>query len=378
MKKSGFMLLCAALCLLMLAALPFLCAHGSMLPEKTTEYYQQKARMDAETATGAEAELMALLLGGGAPQQEEAEPSPAPALSFHAFGLWIALGGALMEAALFLFAWKEKALQKALVWTALLALPLGLLGGRLVYCLTEISLYLVYLNAPLAMLNIWDGGLSVMGALVFMGLAGVLGAKLGKVQKGKVLDALAFFFPLFLLFSVCPAQMAVGTCYGPEMPFSLPLLTAEMDGAIYLNTAFLTPLVIGLSFLLLHRLAPKGLPAGRLFLYAAFLYGCLMVLMESLRRDGHMQWGFVHAEMLYAMVIALPAGLVLAEKKRRVPLLGATALLAGAVIGLEFMLDRSNIHNGLLYLVYIICLAAYIFMGLKWAKRACEPAKNNV
>lgn len=79
-----------------------------------------------------------------------------------------------------------------------------------------------------------------------------------------------------------------------------------------------------------------------------------------------------------AELMALPAGLALVKKNRRIPLLIATALLAGCVIGLEFMLDRSNINDWLLYIVYILCIAGYIFVGLKWANRACEQAENNV
>lgn len=44
-------------------AVLFLCTHGSMLPEKRTEYYEQKAKAEADSATGAEAELMALPAG---------------------------------------------------------------------------------------------------------------------------------------------------------------------------------------------------------------------------------------------------------------------------------------------------------------------------
>lgn len=146
-----------------------------------------------------------------------------------------------------------------------------------------------------------------------------------------------------------------------------------------LDTARLTVLIlIVLWFVLEYLFRKKKLPQNRRFFYTAFLFGCVMVPLESLRRDGHMVWGFVHAEMLYAMLIFFPATMALASKKRRIPLLAATVLLAGCIIGLEFMLDRSGISVLLLYIVYILCVAAYIFVGLKWANTSCEQAKNNV
>lgn len=367
MKKMLFCALCL-LSVLCLAGIPFFCTHSDMLPEKITEYYEKKAQDQASAATGAEAELMALLLGGGmalSPAVEEVQEDGF-SLSFTVYGLYLLIGAVLGITLMLIQARLRPHLRPALLWTAVLSLPLGLLGARLIYCLSNLSFYLFDIDAPGAMLKIWEGGLSMAGALFFIALSGLLGAKIGKARIGEILDGLIpsvvtfFFFSLFAL-------REIGMGFGPELENYLPLLSREMDGAYRLNT----PLLM-LFFILLPAFASrKERPAGQRFALFAFLYGGGMILMESLRKDGHMLMGFVHMEMMLDMSIALPALLYLAGKARRIPLaLGASLLLAGAVIGLEFALDRAAIGDSWLYLVYLMVISGYLWMGWSCGKRA--------
>ncbi len=377
MKKYGLCLLAALMAFAAAYAVLYLCTHGSMLPEKRTEYYEQKAKAEADSATGAEAELMALLLGAApaAPAEEEENDT---SFSFQTSDFSGALAVfTLVFSLIYVFFYGRKPEEnKGALWAYILAVPLGLIGARLLYCLTDIVFYLKDIEAPVAMLKMWEGGLSLMGALAGITLAGVIGSKIAKEKPLQVLNQMAPFLLLFAI-SVSAANTYIGAGWGPEA--SLSLFFVYVNHQKRLDTARLTVLIlIVLWFILEYLFRKKKLPQNRRFFYTAFLFGCLMVPLESLRRDGHMVWGFVHAEMLYAMAMALPAGLALVKKNRRIPLLIASALLAGCVIGLEFMLDRSNINDWLLYIVYILCIAGYIFVGLKWANRACEQAENNV
>lgn len=375
MKKYALTMLAGLMAVLAVVAVLFFCTHGTILPEKVTEYYELKAKTEAETMTGAEAELMALLLGA-APAAPAEEAPQAPALSTSLFSRVLA-AFVLVFSLLYIFCCARKPAEgKGLLWAYILSVPLGLVGTRLLYCLTDIAFYLKDVESPEAMLKMWEGGLSLMGALAGITLAGVLGAKIAKEKPMQVLNRLA---PLMLAFAamVACANVIAGAGWGPEA--SLPLLNTLVNEQPRLNTALLTALLLIVLWLLLHFFFRKNhLPSHCRFLYTAFLFGILMVLMESLRRDGHMVWGFVHAEMLYAMLIFFPASLALVRKNRRFPQTGTTALLAGAVIGLEFMLDRSSINDWLLYGVYLLCIAGYIFVTLKWANRSCEAAENNV
>lgn len=378
MKKT-WLVLCAVLILLMAAALPFLCVNGSFLHEKEAIYSREKAIEEAVDPV--EAELMALLMGMNPAAQEESGPeetAPEPTLSFSGFGLWLAIGAVICAGYLLYEAARKAPLRKALAWTAVLLLPFGLLGARLVYCLVNITFYFSDIKAPQAMLYLWEGGLSVFGAVFFALLAAFLGAKIGRVKARNVLDALCRVLPLFFVL-VAASQLSIHTGYGPETEAPLSSLTVSDDGGWRLNTALL--LAVTMTVLWVHMLfisRKKSLPEGHTALRTMFLLGCLMIPLESLRRDGHMLWGFVHAEMLLAMLLALPAGMMLVRKNRLWVLLVATLLLSGAVIALEFMLDRSNINDWLLYVVYVLIIAAYIFVGLKWPKRACEAEENNV
>lgn len=361
MRKTAMILL-ALVCAACIAAMPFLCTNGSMLPEKTTAYYEQKAANDAMNATGPEAELMRMLLGISA---APAEPEPVR-LQFTVYGLMLALGAVAALVLLAAMGRNHPELRTALAFTGLLAVPFGLLGARLVFSLTNLPFYLDVDAVPEAMLKIWEGGLSLAGALPFAVLAGVLGAKLGKASIAAVLDCLCAPLLLFAI-AASAANHAITTGFGPEIGAGLFSIT--VGDTPRLNTACLTLLAMGL-LLLVMVLQRKPRPAGDRFALCAFLYGTVMILLESLRKDGHMLWGFVHAEMLLDLFIALPALLYLGKTWKRI-LLGllATAALAGVVVALEFALDRSSIGDLLLYLVYAAVLAAYTALGCVFAKK---------
>lgn len=376
MKKYGLCLFAGLMAVAAVLAVLFLCTHGSMLPEKRTEYYEQKAKSEAETATGAEAELMALLLGAAPAAPAEETEKAASALQPSPFSRQLALYTAALSLIILYVCLKKPAEHKGVLWAFILSVPLGLAGARLLYCLTDIAFYLKDIQAPAAMLNLWEGGFSLMGALAGITLAGVLGARIAGEKPLHVLNWMTWMMLAFAT-AVFWANAKSNNGWGPEM--SLPLLCTTVNDQNRLHTAALAIPVFVAAYAVLDYLFRKNkLPQSRCFLYAAFLFGVLMVLMESLRRDGHMVWGFVHAEMLYAMLIFFPVSLALVRKNRRLPQVGITALLAGAVIGLEFMLDRSSINDWLLYGVYLLCIAGYIFVTLKWANRSCEAAENNV
>ena len=341
-----------------------------MLPEAATKYYEEKAMAQAQNATGAEAELMALLLGMA--------PAPAPeaeeefSLAFSYYGLWLMLGAFFSLALLFVKRFRpEASLRRASVFAGLLSLPFGLLGGRLLYCLCNLPFYLSDIGAPEAMLYIWEGGLSLTGTLLFIVLAVCLCARIGKISARKMLD---LFTPSLLLFSALAffssSLREIG--FGPELEASLPLLCISFQDSLRLNTAFITGLfLLALCAMALGMKKKSTAAPGRLFARFSFFFGSAMILLESLRRDGHMLWGFVHAEMAFDLLIALSALLFLCKgKKKKALAFLATLLFAGAVIGLEFALDRSAIGDIWLYLVYFVSVSAYIGLGCSCAKQA--------
>ena len=362
--KKALLILTALLAIACIGAMPFLCTHSDILPEVSTAYYDYKAKEDALTATGPEAELMRMLTGLSADTKLEPVKTP---IKFSWFGLVLAIGALAFICLLLRLNRKQPDLRDALIWTSALAVPFGLLGARLVYCLVNLAFYFNAIAAPEAMLKSWEGGLSISGALAFTVLAGVIGARVGKVRIESVLDAMAA--PLvWLAISATIAARTICMGFGPEI--SGGFLTVAINGVQRLDTSDLTMFVMCLLLIAAELLSGKNAPVGVRFALYTFLYGSVMILMESLREDGHMVWGFVHAEMVFDLCFALPALLYLAKTKKRILLsLLATAVLAGAIVALEFALDRSSIGDGLLYAAYIAVLGGYISLGCICAKK---------
>ena len=354
MRKNAVALL-AFLLAATLAAMPFLCSHCSLSPERATAYYEEKARRDAAADDSPEAQLMRMLLGGAAEETKTMEPSR-PAYSH--YGLSLACGALVCCGEVFL-EWKYRKKGKELLFPLFaavsLAVPLGLLGSRMVYCAVNAGFYLHDIQSPTAMLRVWEGGLSLAGALSFAALGGWFAAKTCKIPAREILDLLAPALLFFATWSYLSAGL-IGAGYGPEDGFPLTVIQGEMR----MDTAKVT-----FTFLLILSVLRRDFPRG------AFLYGSIMILLESLRRDGHMMWGFVHAEQIFDLCMALPALLYFAVKIKRFWLaIGATALMAGIVIVLEFALDRSPISDGLLYGVFALVMAGYIALGMIWARKA--------
>ncbi|MDO5327018.1 MAG: prolipoprotein diacylglyceryl transferase [Clostridia bacterium] len=353
--RKGAVALLAILLAAALAVMPFLCSHCSLRPERATAYYEENARRDAAADDSPEAQLMRMLLGGAAEEAKAMEPSRP---SYSNYGLSLACGALLCCGEVFL-EWKYRKKGKTLLFPLFaavsLAVPLGLLGSRIVYCAVNAGFYLHDIQSPEAMLRVWEGGLSLAGTLCFAALGGWIAAKLCRIPAREILDLLA---PAFVFFAAwaCFSDRLIEAGYGPED--GLPLTVIQ--GEIRMDTARVT-----FTLLLILAVLRRDFPRS------VFLYGSLMILLESLRRDGHMMWGFVHAEQVFALCMALFALLYFAIKIKRFWLaIGATALMAGIVIALEFALDRSPISDWLLYGVFALVMAGYIALGLVWSRKA--------
>lgn len=274
-------------------------------------------------------------------------------MTFSYYGLALAVSAAVGCAAA-LACCRDRQKAPALFAALSLALPLGLLGARLLYAAVNAGFFLHDIQSPLAMARIREGGLSLTGALALACLAALPGAKIGGARARDTLAAMA---PGLLVFAAGArlSEWVIGAGYGPEASFSLPLLTRAVSGSPRLNTALLMALCA-------LALVPIALRRG--FSLTAFCYGASQLLLESLRRDGHMLWGFVHAEQAAALAIAFAALLCLSKTRGRAWLSAcATLLVSAAIVALEFALDRSNLSDTLLYAVYALAVGGYMVYG---------------
>lgn len=354
--RKGFAIVLAVLVFAVIGSAAFLCVHCSILPEATTQYYEQKAAQEAQNDNSAEAELMRLLLGGAAAAAEPAEPKAFSPV-FNRYGLLLSLSA--LAGVLLFFARNERKIGHFV--SVLLMAVLGLIFARVFYAAANCGFYVLDIGRPAAMLKIWEGGLSLSGALVGAALGAWIGGKCGKLSAAATLDHMVSGVLLFAA-GARLAEMAIDAGFGMEMDASLWIFTRTAGDGWKMNTALLMALADLVIMLILFR--KNGKQAGDIFWLGAFLYGGIHILLESLRRDGHMLLGFVHVEQLFALLMALAALLVFAVRCKKIwQALLATVILSGAVIALEFALDRSNIADGILYAVYALLAAGYLFLG---------------
>lgn len=256
---------------------------------------------------------------------------------------------------------------------ALLALPLGLIGARLFYCLCRLSLYREM--GLVNMLRLWDGGFALWGAAGGAVLAAVLTAKITRQPALKLLDALAA--PAALTIALCRfAELASGEGIGPEVEIAFfqhfPFAVFDADWEVWFWAVCILEGVVGLvicGVLLSRRVTVPGKQAKLFFI----LYCSSQILLESLRRDQYLRWLFVRVSQLTAALVLggmmfwalyrwvkAPAGQRMPKKRL---IVNWVAFLAGVgiCIAMEFAVDKAAFMPD--WLCYTIMLACCVMFG---------------
>ncbi len=255
---------------------------------------------------------------------------------------------------------------------ALLALPLGLVGARLFFCLSSL---LLYLEMGLgSILRLWEGGYALWGAVGGAVIAALLTAKITKQSAVKLLDALAA--PAALVIALCRfAEAFNGEGIGMEVNHAalqrFPFAVFSADWEVWFYAIFmlegLTALVI---FLMLQfgRFFRRDGEKAKVFL---ILYCSTQILLESLRRDQFLRWLFVRVSqltaalvlggmMFYALARWLKASHGLRMPKKALIRNWVIFLVCvGVCIAMEFAVDKSAfLPVWLCYTVMALCCVA--------------------
>ena len=116
-------------------------------------------------------------------------------------GFGLGMAGALLVALGVELAWcKARGVSYGVfIRFAALAVPLTLLCSRLLFVLAESTYYLTTLSNPALALRFWDGGYSLVGALLGMLLAAWAAEKLLRVPRRLLMDGLALALPAGIL-----------------------------------------------------------------------------------------------------------------------------------------------------------------------------------
>lgn len=299
-------------------------------------------------------------------------------LTVYLYGLFVALGALAASLALAALA-KKRALPvgtSALV-TAL-ALPLGFVLARALYCLLDTNFSTV--ASLKAALMVSGGGYAMCGALLGAVLAGLIGAKLLKAKPGKMLDALIPALLLFLLFERAGEGF---TALGISRPlrgelFKGMFLSRADDYDAYLNTWILESAAALILFAVSLFIGKKEKRDGHTALKTALLFAASQVLFESLRYDQHLKYSFVGVQHVLSALVLCALVICLAVKARRqgrarglsIFSIAFLPVLAGLLVLIEFWIDRTDISRYLLYAAYVLLLSVPVVCGFRLDKEA--------
>jgi len=255
---------------------------------------------------------------------------------------------------------------------ALLALPLGLAGARVFYCLARLTLYMeIGLGS---VLRLWDGGFALWGAVGGAVIAALLTAKITKQSAVKLLDALAAPAALTIAiarFAEFASGEGIGLEVGHEFFQRFPFAVYDPEWEVWFFAIFIAEGIAALAIfavLLMKKFRRDG-DQAKLFLV---LYCSAQILLESLRRDEFLRWLFVRVSQLTAVLVL--GGLmfwalykwVRADKAKRMPVkplvINWVIFLVGVgvCIAMEFAVDKSaNMPVWLCYCIMAVCCVAF-------------------
>ena len=322
---------------------------------------------------------------------------------FHLYGLCAAGAGLLALILIQLTRKKHDLSSTAVSWFAVLCVPLAVFFARAGYYLVRLNYFRE--KGFMYFFRFDQGGYILYGALLGVLLAAVMAARITRTPVSRVLDASAG--PGMIAVCLCRlSERLVPLGYGMSIvewfgdPFLLefdptaripssfpwsdpsPLfhfpLAVQIDGIWYFSIFFweaVAAAVIAIIVMLMKRRTAGGHVTLALLLYAA-----CQILLESLRKDAVLTWGFVKVSQLLSAImigiITLICCFRLDHRKKQVVTAWILIFaLFGIVISMEFALDEkiailSWMHIDLCYLVIGLASLGLIFTVLPLWKRA--------
>ena len=292
-------------------------------------------------------------------------------IRMYAFGVYVALGALCAMTTLALTAYWLRMKKGTAVLTALLSGIFGLICSRVAFCLLNQEL------GSLTPLHIWpqinSGGWSMFGLIGGVFLGGVISAKILKEKTGRIIDMLSLsILPLI-------AAERIGENRMDYFDISRTLDSSFLKGSflsvgedeIYLATYYVAAMAAVILFAVMLFFAARSEMDGGLTIRFLLLFGAVSIITESLRYDFFLSVSFVGLQQV-AAALMLALGVILAIRRSNRPksALAAAAiasipLMVGAVIGLEFALDRTTWNKILIYILMIITVGIPAGLGME-------------
>ncbi len=263
---------------------------------------------------------------------------------------------------------------------AALAVPLTLLCSRALFVLADCTYYLTTLSNPALALRFWDGGYSLVGAVLGFMLAAWLGEKATRLPGKPLLDGAALALPLGILVErLCEPGTDMGMGKAIATPAFMFLgvedpLTGEWVHPVFYYEAA----VAGILFvvLLICALRRKKTTGSLLGIFTV-LFAATQIFFECMRNDNHMVVHFVPvqqvAELLMLLTVLGCWTKRLAKKgtnKSQIMLIWLTVIVCVALtVFMEFRIDRGSMKL-LYYSVIALCMAVVSVLALRCRRKA--------
>lgn len=283
-----------------------------------------------------------------------------------AFGVCLALGAALAVVLTVLAGRKNPGVNSSLSLS--MAVGLGaLLGARALYCLTMLDFILVDLGGAGFIPQLWQGGYTLYGAVLGGGAGAWLYARVTKTNLARVLDVAAPGAAVVLMAERIGERFTsqgLGDYIEDEammrFPFAVESAWGDWQVPVFMYEALAALVIAAVLLCMVNRARP-----GRTAETFIILLGVTQIILESLREDEFIRFGFVRLNQLAAALTMAAvffgrlAGRVKHGGWTKWQITRTVMFLAGVVIIilLEFALDKSTIDNGILYGVMAATLA---------------------
>jgi len=226
---------------------------------------------------------------------------------------------------------------------------------------------LVDLGGAGFMPQLWQGGYTLYGAVLGAGIGVFIYARITHRKAGRLLDLTAVGGALALFFERCGeyfTTQGLGEYIMEDtwcrFPFAVKSLYGDWQIPVFMYEALCAAMIaLGLLYMVNRR------DEGRTAQAFIILLGVTQIILESLREDEFIRFGFVRLNMLAA---AITMGLTFFYRVYSVvkqhgwslwQILRLMLFAAGIVVVIlvEFALDKSTIDNVLLYFVMAFTLA---------------------
>ena len=296
------------------------------------------------------------------------------------FGLGMAGAMLLMLAVMGGWCYARKLGYGVFVRFAALAVPLTLLCSRALFVLADCTYYLTTLSNPALALRFWDGGYSLVGAVLGFMLAAWLSEKATRLPGKPLLDGAALALPLGILVErLCEPGTDMGMGKAIATPAFMFLgvedpLTGEWVHPVFYYEAA----VAGILFvvLLICALRRKKTTGSLLGIFTV-LFAATQIFFECMRNDNHMVVHFVPvqqvAELLMLLTVLGCWTKHLAKKgtkKSQIMLIWLVVIACVVLtVFMEFRIDRGSMKL-LYYSVIALCMAVVSVLALRCRRKA--------